>query len=329
MNELDKETEEVLDVLNRLQPTAVDAPRPAPLALAQVKQQLMAARQQSRHYRLQQFLAAPARRYRTAGVLALLLFIFTFTFPNVRVAAGEFLSLFRVQNLAAVTISPEQLALLHEVAEGGLMPGEVEIFEDPHQLTLVDSLAQATGLTDVNARTLHTLGTPEAIYVSAPGSARLTIDLASARAILEAVGVSPLMLPDNLDGAQVTVNVFPGINQQWQDVQLSQAVTPELEYPDGLNTRLLGEALLQLLGLNEEEATRLAENIDWTTTLLLPIPADIATYQEVRVDGVSGMAISRLDGRAATIVWHKHGILYTLYGERSARDLVALADTLD
>lgn len=327
MNEMEKETEELLALL---EPTADDTPRPASLALAQLKQRLVIAEANTWRFRFNRFWAAPSRRYGLVLVMTAVLLVFAFSFPTVRVAASEFLSLFRVQNFAAVTISPEQISLLNKIAQDGLMPGEVEIFEDPGQLTPVNSLDEAKTLTGIyQVRTIEQLGEPHLIHVSAPGSGRLTVDLAGSRAILEAVSVSPKLLPDDLDGAQVDVTVFAGIDQQWgDDLHLLQSKSPEISYPDGLNTALLGQALLQVLGLSEEEASRVSQNIDWTTTMLLPIARDVATYQEVTVDGVSGMAISSLDGRDTTIIWHNSGILYSLVGNQSAEELVELANTL-
>ncbi|NJN54337.1 MAG: DUF4367 domain-containing protein [Anaerolineae bacterium] len=218
---------------------------------------------------------------------------------------------------------------MSKVAEQGLMPGEVQIFEDPGQLTPADSLSNAAALAGMaSVRTIGDLGEPTAVYVSAPGSGRLTIDLAGSREILEAVGVDPLLLPDDMDGAQVDVAVFAGVDQQWADVHFLQSESPLVEYPDGLDTAVLGQALLQLLGLDEAEAARLSQEIDWTSTLLLPIPQDIASYHEVTVDGVSGMAVSDLDGRGATLIWQKDGIIYSLFGDRSTEELLALADSL-
>lgn len=326
MDEMDKQTQELLALL---EPTAEDAPPPASLALAQVKQQLAAREGDTWGAGFRRFLAAPGRRYAAAGVLALFLLLFAFSFPTVRAAASEFLSLFRVQNFAAITISPEQIALLNKVALDGLTPGKVEILADPGQLTPVNSLRAAAARAGMGSvRTIGALGEPTAIYVSAPGSGRLTVDLAGARGILAAVGADPLLLPDSLDGAQVNVAVFAGVDQQWDDIHFLQSPSPLVEYPDGLDTTVLGQALLQLLGLNATEATRLSQEIDWTSTLLLPIPQDIASYREVTVDGVSGLAVRELDGRAATLIWQKDGIIYTLFGNHSAEDLLALAKSL-
>ncbi|MCP4360124.1 MAG: DUF4367 domain-containing protein [Chloroflexi bacterium] len=330
-NEMDKQTQEALDLLSVVEPGTADSPRPARQAFSQLNTRLDQAEQQTWQFRLHRFFSVPGGRYATATVLAVLMLAFVFSFPTVRVAASEFLSLFRVQNITAVSISPEQIALLSQVAEGGELPGKLIIENEPGDLTPANSIQEAAALTGMtHVRTLGKLGTPDQIYVSDEGNGRFIIDLEGSRAILEAVGADPMLLPDNLDGSNIEVAVFAGVDQQWgEDLHLLQSESPLVEYPDGLDTAALGEALLQLLGLNEDEAYRLAQDIDWTSTLLLPIPQDIATYREVTVDGVSGIAISELDGSAGTIIWQQDGIIYSLFGSRGMDELVELANSLE
>jgi hypothetical protein len=157
----------------------------------------------------------------------------------------------------------------------------------------------------------------------------LTIDLEGSRAILEATGVDPGLLPDTLDGKQVEVSVFAGVEQRWQNgTWLLQAESPLVEYPAEMDPAVLGQALLQVLGMSEEESSRLAQDIDWTSTLLLPIPRDFATFNEVIVDGVSGLALASLDGEHGVIMWQTDGVVYALNGAGSTAELVSLANSL-
>lgn len=323
---MDKQTEEVLEMLAVLEPTTADAPRPARQMLAQVNQ---AAAETGWGFRLRRFFTTPGGR-RVAAALAVLLVVAALSLPPVRTAAAEFLSLFRVQNFTAITISPEQIAVLEKVAAQGLVPGELTIDDEPGELRPVDSVDEAAAMAGLSTvRTLNDLGEPESVYVSGGGNGRFIIDLAGSRAILEAVGADPLLLPDAVDGATVEMAVFPGVLQAWPEAMLLQSESPLVEYPQALDTAVLGQAVLRVMGLSEAEAARLAQEIDWTSTLLLPIPQELATYREVTVDGVSGILVTDLDGRAAAIVWQKAGILYMLSAERSPDDLLALAHSLD
>ena len=120
----------------------------------------------------------------------------------------------------------------------------------PGDVTQVDSLDEAEAAAGLaNIRTVPRLGSPNELFVVDGGTARLDIDLEGARGILEAVGADPMLLPDSLDGETVHATVPAGVEQVWYDeVSFYQSNSPLVEYPDGLDEALLGEALLRCLG---------------------------------------------------------------------------------
>ena len=161
------------------------------------------------------------------------------------------------------------------------------------------------------------------------GYGRFNIDPEGMRAILEAAGVDPNLMPDGLDNANINITVFAGVQQQWEDgISLMQTESPIVEYPNDFDSALLGSALLQILGMSEAEANRLAAQIDWTSTLLLPIPQEAATFSEVTVEGNSGILLTSLDGQASALVWQRDGIIHLLVQEGNAVDLHALVGNL-
>lgn len=267
------------------------------------------------------------RRTAMAFMAFLLLFSVAFTFPSVRAAASDFLGIFRVQKFAAISVSPEQLAMLQEIAESGLMPGEIEMIQEPGQPTAVSSLAEAESITGQSVKTLTELGVPDRIYTMTGGSGRLVINVEDTRAIVEAAGVDPTLIPDSLDGQPVNVTVYPAVSIQWDDIVLMQSPSPLVEYPEDVDTVALGEALLQILGMDSRQARRLARDIDWTNTLLLPVPENAASFTEVQIDGVSGIALTSLNGRDTALMWQKDGIVYILSGASTA-DLIEAANSL-
>ncbi|MAT97161.1 MAG: hypothetical protein CL608_08465 [Anaerolineaceae bacterium] len=331
MNEQEKQIQEVMEQLSILEPTAADAPRPARQAYAQLQAQLTPQERPNWLVRLGQQLLAPQRRLATAVSLAIALIIITFSFPTVRAAASDLLSLFRVQKFAAISVSPEQLAMLEQIADEGLIPGELRIDQEPGRLTPADSLPEAANLTGLTAvHTLPTLGEPMEIFISEGGSAEFTVDEASARALLEAAELDPGLLPAGIDGARIIVATFNGVEQRWEDgTTLLQMDSPLVQYPERLDPAVLGEALLQILGLNPLEASRLAHQIDWTSTLLLPIPANMASFEETAVNGTSGIGLSSLDGQFHALVWQENGRLYLLVAAKTMPELAELANTLE
>lgn len=325
MNE-EQDVQDVLDVMAVLEPTAADAPTPVETAWKRTQQQLDRRQTRRRWWLLPVWQPAP-HRYATAVALAGLLLLVSFTFPGVRAVASDFLGLFRVQKITAVAISAEQVAILQEVLADGGLPGEVMVHEPPGEAVAAASVAEAAVLAALpHAQTIPQLGQPAQIWV-APGSrASLVIDLVRARAIVAAVGGDPARLPDVLDGAVVDVVTTASIEQSWANgVTLMQLDSPQVTYPEALDTAVWGEVMLQLFGLNPAEAQRLAATIDWTTTLVLPIPQNAATFQEVNVNGQTGLALLSLDGSYQGVLWQDDGRLYLLAGSQPAPELLALA----
>ncbi len=327
MTQPDKEMQEVLDHLSVLAPGAEETPRPAAQAFTRLKGQLDPApgsRSSSWKRSLDKMLK---RRTIAIGFSFVLLVAVLFSFPAVRAGASEFLGLFRVQKFAPISISPEQIAVLEQLAEQGMAPGELVIRNEPGAITPVNSLAEAGLRTGLNVRTLSGLGEADEINVLDGGDGYLIIDLAAARAIVEAAGADPTLLPDNLDGARVDVLAFPGVQQVWDDdIIFMQAESPLVEYPADVDPAVLGEALLQVLGTEPREARRIARSIDWASTLLLPIPREMVTFSEVTIDGVSGAALEPLDGQGGALLWQKEGKVYMLTSEGSVEDLLLLVE---
>lgn len=332
----DRQVQEVIEQLAILEPTEAEAPRLARLAFARLQAELSPPQRPSwlvrlRQARLGQQLLAPQRRLATAVSLAVVLLVVSFSFPAVRAAASDFLGLFRVEKFAAIEITPEQMAILRQVAEQDIMPGELEVDKEPGLLTPVDSLSKAATVTGLTAvYTIPALGEPREIFVASGGNGHFTINEANTRRLLEAANLNPDLLPDGIDGARIRVATFGGVEQRWADgTTLLQTNSPEVQYPEALDPALMGEALLQILGLSAPEARRLASQIDWTSTLLLPIPSNIASFEELTVNGVSAIGLTSIDGRFHALIWQESGRLYLLIGAQSTAELAELANGLE
>lgn len=81
--------------------------------------------------------------------------------------------------------------------------------------------------------------------------------------------------------------------------------------------------------MKSSQATRFSQNIDWTTTLVVPIPSTEATYKEVLVDGVSGTIIEGRQHNEVVLMWVKHDIVYALIGTGMSDTLLSIAGTLE
>lgn len=269
------------------------------------------------------------------GVVAALLLVFAFSFPTTRAIAGQFLGIFRVQKFAPISVSPAQLQLLEDLSmEDGLYPGEITFAEDGIEPQQFDNLAEAASFAYGNSDAFYSLrtlpiGAPSDIRAEGGGTATLTVNLEGARALLEAIEADPSALPDSLDGQDVTADMDVMIGQMWDDVMLMQMPAPVFNYPTDVDPAPIGQALLQLLGMEEGEAMRLSQNIDWTNTLVMPIPTEFATFREVQIEGTTGLLIEAVEGGETALMWQNGGMVYMMSAaEMSGDEVVALAQSL-
>jgi len=100
---------------------------------------------------------------------------------------------------------------------------------------------------------------------------------------------------------------------------LVQAPSPEVVLPEGIDPVALGQLGLQALGIPAADAQRMAREIDWTSTVIVPLPTDIARSTEVTVDGVTGLLLEETrqnrSGKGSVLVWERDDIVYSISGE--------------
>ena len=83
--------------------------------------------------------------------------------------------------------------------------------------------------------------------------------------------------------------------------------------------------------MSQEQAQAFSQNVDWTSSLVIPIPRNAATYEQVSVDGVTGTLIQRPsdDAPEFALLWVKNGIIYAIGGLGSNSDrAIEMANTL-
>lgn len=323
------EIRDVLDRLATLAPTRADTPTAPKAAFSQLQERIDESRPATLAF-IGRLSTMMKRRYALTALLLILAVAAAFSLPPVRAAASDFLGLFRVQKFAAISVSPEQVAMLEELADQGLYPGELQTIEEPDPPQAVASLSEAVALSGYDVRTPAALPEPDGITVSGSGSGRLIVDVQAARRLMEAAGVDPQLIPESLDGQAVDVTMYPSVEMTWSDgTALMQTQSPQVDYPEDVNATALGEAFLQMLGLSPAEAQRLARDIDWTSTLVVPIPQDLATFREVMIDGVSGLALSSVDSQGNVLMWQEEGKVYVLFGDdQDVETLQQIAQTL-
>lgn len=273
------------------------------------------------------------------AVVAILAIALTIT--PVRAWASDFLGLFRVQKITVVQFDPEK---------AGQVSDSLTNQQDAIQLILDENLEMTeqgekepvASVEEAASRAGFTPRLPAALAQAnlsfQPGAqARLTIDQPAMQTVLDAIDAD-VQIPAEMDGQVVTVTV-PGAvvaslncaseaNELASDcVELYQMPSPTVDAPEGLNTDEIGAAMLQLLGMSPREARQISQTIDWTSTLVLPVPQDgEIQVSEIQVDGVSGTLLTGPQDNKAMLLWVKDGFVYGLQvpgGVEEAQAIVA------
>jgi len=324
MDEQEREIQTALAQLSALEPGPGETAGPTRVALARFREH-----HERKSYHRRNIMTT--RRLMPIALTLVMAVLALVAFPSLRAAASDFLGLFRVRQFAPISVSPQQLALLERLGEEGLEPGEFVVTKEIGDPQTVSSPEEAASLAGFVPKTLPDRASLVRTYVMDGGAGYLNVNLAGARAIVEAAGADPLLLPDSLDGARVDVTVYDSVGQLYDSgAMLVQAPSPDVNYPADVDPTVLGEALLQVLGTEPAEAQRIAHSIDWTSTLLLPIPQDMGSYREANVNGVTGVVLEPFNPDAeAAVVWQKDGMVYMMTsGRLSVDELLAQANTV-
>jgi anti-sigma factor RsiW len=274
-------------------------------------------------------IAVPTRtlatgRWRPAavGLLALTFLIVLVSFAPARQAAAQFLGVFRVRKFAVIPIDPtqvERLESLEQQLDAGLL-GEPTVLREPGEPQSVADAAAASAAAGFAVRVPTVL--PEGakldkFTVETGPAMRMEMDRALAQAMLEAAGVRDVKLPE-VDNVIAEVDIPTLALQRYKTAtvtfEIAQLPSPAVSMPEGIDPTVLGEAFLQLLGTPPEDARRLAQTIDWTSTFVIPLPTDAAEFREVAVDGVTGVLLEERQGarrgRSALLLWQRDGVVY-------------------
>ncbi len=293
-----------------------------------------------------------------AALITLVLLAGLMAFAPVRAIANSFLGLFRVERISVIEIDPSQLP--EQMGESAQfqewISSDVQIESDGDSRRAADA-AEASSLAGYTVRLPNPTPDGLELRVEPGGRATMTIDLKKVQAILDEFDRSDIQLPPEIDGAEVVLEIGAAVQARFGDCRsgrgrsndfvfdpdnpqagsfttgctiLMQMPSPEINAPEGLDLFRLGQAYLQIAGMSQSEAEAFSQSVDWTTTLVLPIPATGATHREVQVDGVTGTLIERIrtNGQADTmLIWVKDGMLYGLTGSDPA-GVLELANSL-
>ena len=305
------------------------------------------------------FLRLPRSAWVTLTIIAVL--AISLTFPSVRAAANSFLGLFRVEHIQVVQFDTDKVSekLSSSSQLEQILGDNIQLKElgEPEE---VISAEQASDMVGFPVRTLNDKSGASKIIVQPGATMEVNADIDLIQTVLFEIGHADIKLPSELDGASIKLEIPAGVTAQYglcehEDIEygsttypdpeddesqmkssggesncttLIQVPSPTISAPPGLDISLIGEAYLQVLGMSQEEAAHFSQNVDWTTTFIIPIPQYYADYEDVVVDGVTGTLIQDKYYSTYILLWVKDGIVHSLSGEGNKAQALGIANEL-
>jgi hypothetical protein len=263
------------------------------------------------------------------------------TVPTVRAAAAEFLLLFRVSTFVAVPVDPSRLDAMRtsNLDIDGLLGQQVRVLEDPGPPVAAASVDEASARVGFDIRQPEWLPDNTEILevqTTGPRAVEITADTAQLSQVMDALGITDLAVPQNLDGQVSTLRVPPVVMIRYEHnarfrTRLMQTTTPEIHLPAGVDLSTLGEIGLRVLGLPADEASRFARAIDWETTMIVPIPPIARSFKEVTVNGHQGVVIGfQRDEESPTtmVIWSTGDRLFGLLSIAGEFNALSMANSV-
>jgi hypothetical protein len=357
-----RQTDEVRGIISALTPPAGETITDPAMAFARFKARERADRQAAPS--LLGRLFAPRLRPAWGAAALAAAIVVMLSFAPARTWAQKFLSMFRVEKIAVVPVDLNTISGPNGDTTAGKMLGQmiadnvvVTLHGTPLAVANQDEASQKAGF---KVRLLSTRTDPPQITVEGEQAFHMTINRDRAQSILDEAGRSDLILPDSIDGATIAVQIpsaviarygncpsprpkssddspapAPTQNEDFSNcIMVGQIPSPTVSTPPDLNVGQLVELGLQVGGMSAQQAHDFCQTVDWTSTLVLPMPRSASSYQTVNVDGVDGTLIN-LPGRGSrrpagySLMWVKGGFVYTLMGFGDSSNAVALAESLN
>ncbi|MEP7199471.1 MAG: hypothetical protein ABI874_06620 [Chloroflexota bacterium] len=285
-----------------------------------------------------------------AGLGALALLVLVFTFPPAQAAAQGFLDLFRVRRFAAITVDPARMQQIanSKIDVESLISKNVEVVKkaaEPQAVSNAAAASQAAGFAVKTPRQLPAGMTLVETLVQGESIVRVTADTAVLQALLDTLNIKDIKAPAKLNGAVVTLRKPAMVMMRYKTSSnatvLMQAHSPEVALPAGVSMADLGEIGLRIVGLNASEARQFAQTIDWNTTVLVPVPANAASFREVSVrntkgllittGGTGGSSVRSPDGarQQSLLLWSEGDMVFAVDGGFAGADLIEFANSLN
>ena len=300
-------------------------------------------------------LFSPSARFVWAASLAAVVLIIGLMFPATRSFAQHLLATLRIERVQTVSLdfAPINSSSSHQALEElANMLSDNAVVTTNEKESSADSQQTATQAAGFPVRVISSRTDTPTFTISGAHAFHLTLDRSRLQDVLDEAGRSDLLLPATLDGATVSVqvpravavkygackrendqNAGPSSTTSDPCLILIQAPSPIVNVPSDLNIPQLAEIGLQLAGWDPVKARQFTQSVDVKSTLVLPIPRDVRSYQTVNMNGVRGTLMQFPSTRnnnhpSFGLIWVDGGIIYSILGQGDSNSAVQLASSL-
>lgn len=276
-------------------------------------------------------------------------------FEPARTLANEFLALFRVEQVRVVQFDSEDLPQKLENSSQleYIFSNDVQV-EETGEARQVASLEEASALLSFPARLPTQIDEQPKFIVQPSGKLDMKIDLDLVRGVLKDIEREDIQLPDELDGAHISIEIPSGLaayygtcdleigeepvdpdqpikRSDWEScTTLMQIPSPVISAPPDLDLNKIGEAYLQILGMDAQEAASFASSVNWTSTFIVPIPRYSVDYEEAIVAGTKATLIYDKEGynQHYLLLWIRDGVVFVLGGWGDKLEALQIANSI-
>ena len=320
---------------------AASAQEPAPAAKKALKDFYQLKTTPKENFIFKKIFAYPIMKF---GLAVVLILVFVLSVPSTRAMADQLLNLFRVQHVVIVPVDFTGIQRLTGNSTLGsqisnLISRSVSVDQKPGKLVNATDADQASQLAGFTVRLPQGMTTSH-LSVRNTAAFSFKVDRTKAQTLLNEAGRSDLILPASVDGAEVSINIpasvsaaygtcpVPGLEDNGLNLEsggsagrnypdcvlLVEITSPVVSAPANVDIAQLAQIGLELTGMSTDQATTFTKTIDWNSSLVVPIPKNAATYEQVTIDDVTGTLIQRPadDEPEYILLWIKNGIIYAI-----------------
>ncbi|TMC43653.1 MAG: hypothetical protein E6J23_09695 [Chloroflexi bacterium] len=264
--------------------------------------------------------------------------------------ADSVLKIFEPKSVVAVPITQSDLNYLGQACSGLNLQDCMGaygtfVWTTPPQPKEVQSRSQAS------AEAGFAVQAPTAVPSSVTGdprygvinrsSATFTFSADSTRQAASRQNRTAPPLPANIDGSKLFITGGPAVVQIWgaptghsgqggPDIPtliVGQAKAPTIS-SDGVTVDQLRGYLLSQPGVSPQLAAAIRAIGDPSSTLPVPVPAELAISHPVTVQGVQGLFVGDNTGIASAVIWQKDGMMFEVIGSFTESQALSIANSM-